>query len=392
MHPNTNPFNPGAGSPPYALVGRESEIAMATAAIERAALGRGAKGVVVYGLRGTGKTVLLGRFCEIAAERDWIALRVEAMEASTSSFAQQLVSRLAPHVLRLDRPTASERAKRALGAFKSFSITVGMSEISAGIEIDPSYLLNYGSAIEHSLPDMLTVLAEAKRAEGAGVIIAVDEMQELTQSDIAALLAVGQVANESQLPLLICGAGLPTLPRVLSEGRTYAERFFDFREISWLAPEAARAALVAPVEHLGESWSEEGLAVILASAAGYPYFLQHFGRAAWNVAPQSPISPHDARTARSLGFEELDQGFFLVRWERSTPGEKDYLRAMAPDGDGPSRSADVAERLSKPASALSAIRNRLIGKGIVFSPARGLIAFTVPGMATFIRRADERGA
>ena len=390
MHPNTNPFNPGAGTPPHTLAGRDEEIAAVTTAIERAALGRSANGIVLHGLRGTGKTVLLGRFCEIAAERGWIALRVEAAGSTSATFAEQLVTRLTPHLLRLDRPSASERMRRALGAFKSFSISVGLQDVSAGIEVDPRHLLNYGTSIEHSLPDMLRTLAEACADDGTGVLIAVDEMHDLPRDELRALLAVGQEANESRTPLLLCGAGLPALPRVLSEARTYAERFFEFRAITWLSRADARRALAAPVEALGETWTEDGLDVILASAGGYPYFLQHFGRAAWNIAAFSPITAADATLARSIGFSELDQGFFHIRWERATAAERSYLRAMALDGDGPSRSGEVAARLGKPASALSAIRTRLIDKGIIYAPVRGQIAFTVPGMATFIRRRDDQ--
>ncbi|WP_297081843.1 AAA family ATPase [uncultured Demequina sp.] len=389
MHPNSNPFNPGAGTPPHTLAGRESEIAAITTAIERSELGRGANGIVLHGLRGTGKTVLLGRFCEVASERGWIALRIEAAASTSASFAEQLVTRLTPHMLRLDRPKAGERVRRALGAFKSFSVSVGLQDVSAGIEVEPRHLLNYGTSIEHSLPDMLRTLAEAQAEDGKGVLVAVDEMHDLSRADLRALLAVGQEANSSQAPLLLCGAGLPALPRLLSEARTYAERFFEFRAVTWLDRTDARRALVEPVEAMGEIWTEAGLDVTLAAAGGYPYFLQHFGRAAWNVAAFSPIDAADANLARSIGFAELDQGFFHIRWERATPAERSYLRAMAIDGDGPSRSGDVADRLGKPASALSAIRTRLIDKGIIYAPVRGRIAFTVPGMATFIRRRDE---
>ncbi|WP_159448720.1 AAA family ATPase [Demequina sp. NBRC 110053] len=390
MHPNANPFNPGAGSPPHTLAGRDAEVTAITTAIERSELQRGANGIVLHGLRGTGKTVLLGRFCEIASDRGWIAVRVEAAASTSATFAEQLVTRLTPHMLRLDRPSAGERVKRALGAFKSFSLSVGLQDVSAGIEVDPRHLLSYGTSIEHSLPDMLRTLAEACAETRTGVLIAVDEMHDLSRADLRALLAVGQEANESRAPLLLCGAGLPALPRLLSEARTYAERFFEFRAITWLDKADARRALVAPVEALGESWTQDGLEVILSSAGGYPYFLQHFGRAAWNVAAYSPISANDAVAARRLGFAELDQGFFHIRWERATGAERSYLRAMAVDGDGPSRSGDVAQRLGKPASALSAIRTRLIDKGIVYAPARGRIGFTVPGMATYIRRRDEQ--
>lgn len=391
MHPNSNPFNPGAGTPPHTLAGRDAEIQAITTAIERSALGRGANGIVLHGLRGTGKTVLLGRFCEVAADKGWIAVRVEAAASTSATFAEQLVSRLTPFMLRLDRPSAGDHIKRALGAFKSFSISVGLQDVSAGIEVEPRHMLSYGRSIEHSLPDMLRTLAQACAQDGTGVLIAVDEMHDMSRADLRALLAVGQEANESRAPLLLCGAGLPALPRVLSEARTYAERFFEFRAITWLERADARRALVEPVQALGETWTEDGLDIILASAGGYPYFLQHFGRAAWNVAALSPIGAADANLARSIGFAELDQGFFHIRWERSTTAERAYLRAMAIDGDGPSRSGDVAERLGKPASALSAIRTRLIDKGIVYAPVRGRIAFTVPGMATFIRRRDAAG-
>jgi hypothetical protein len=289
----------------------------------------------------------------------------------------------------LVKPTMSERASAALGAFTSFRLAVGLDEVSFGVEIDPRYKRPYTGKVTLDLPDLLITIAQAQVEHQAGIMIAVDEMQDLTREELNALLRAVQDANLENLPLLVCGAGLPSLPRILGTARSYAERMFDYRGLGPLDAEATRRALVEPVTSLGEAWSDEALDVIEPVAAGYPYFIQVFGKAAWDVAAYSPIDAADAKVAKSIGFEELDQGFFLARWDRATSAEQRYLTAMATDGDGPSTARDVADRLGTTQEAISAIRGRLIGKGIVYSPKRGQIAFTVPGMATFIRRAAE---
>ncbi|WP_430868709.1 ATP-binding protein [Demequina aurantiaca] len=391
MHANTNPFNPGAGNPPFALVGRDEELAACTAAVERLSLGRGARGIVAYGLRGTGKTVLLGQFTSIAAQHGWMALRVESDPSASSSFIERLADRLSIQLRILVKPSMSERARAALGAFTSFRLAVGLEEVSFGLEIDPQYRRPYTGKVTLDLPDLLVTIAQAQAEHKAGIMVAVDEMQDLTGEELNALLRAVQDANLENLPLLVCGAGLPSLPRILGTARSYAERMFDYRSLGPLDAAATRRALVEPVESLGEAWTAEALDVLEPIAAGYPYFIQVFGKAAWDVAAFSPIDEADAKVAKSIGFEELDQGFFLARWDRATSAEQRYLTAMATDGDGPSAAREVAERLGRTQEALSAIRGRLVAKGIVFSPKRGQIAFTVPGMATFIRRAEELG-
>ncbi|WP_061965021.1 ATP-binding protein [Demequina aurantiaca] len=389
MHANTNPFNPGAGNPPFALVGRDDELAACTAAVERLSLGRGARGIVAYGLRGTGKTVLLGQFTSIAASHGWMALRIESDPSSSSPFIERLADRLSIQLRMLVKPSMSERAHAALGAFTSFRIAIGLDEVSFGVEIDPRYTRPYTGKVTLDLPDLLVTIAQAQVENRAGIMVAVDEMQDLTREELNALLRAVQDANLENLPLLVCGAGLPSLPRILGTARSYAERMFDYRSLGPLDAAATRRALVEPVESLGEGWAPDALDILEPIAAGYPYFIQVFGKAAWDVAAYSPIDADDAVVAKSIGFDELDQGFFLARWDRATSAEQRYLTAMAEDGDGPSQARVVAERLGKTQESISAIRGRLIGKGIVFSPKRGQIAFTVPGMATFIRRVVE---
>lgn len=391
MHANTNPFNPGAGNPPFALVGRDDELAACTAAVERLSMGRGARGIVAYGLRGTGKTVLLGQFTSIAAAHGWMALRIESDPSASSPFIERLADRLSIQLRMLVKPTMSDRARAALGAFKSFRVAIGLEEVAFGIELEPKFTRPYTGKVTLDLPDLLVTIAQAQVEHRAGIMIAVDEMQDLTAEELNALLRAVQDANLENLPLLVFGAGLPSLPRILGTARSYAERMFDYRSLGPLDPEATRRALVEPVTSLGESWADEALDVLEPLAAGYPYFIQVFGKAAWDVAAFSPIDAADAVVAKSIGYDELDQGFFLARWDRATAAEQRYLTAMAADGDGPSSGREVAERLGKTQEAMSAIRGRLVGKGIVFSPKRGQIAFTVPGMATFIRRAEHLG-
>ncbi|WP_296666479.1 ATP-binding protein [Demequina sp.] len=386
MHPNTNPFNPGAGAPPFALVGRDAEIAACTAAVERLALGRGGRGILAYGLRGAGKTVLLGRFAQDAALRGWIAVRIEADPASASPFIERLAERLTPELRRLVRPSMSERALTALAALRGFRVAIGLDEVSFGVDIDTRYAVAMSGRPAHDLPELLLAIAAAQAEHRAGLMIAVDEMQDLDQESLTAVLRTVQEANLRSLPLLVCGAGLPSLPRVLGRARSYAERMFDYRELGPLDTQDTRRALVEPVAHLGETWNPDALARIVEVSGGYPYFIQVFGKAAWESADSSPVSGDDAAAAERAGFAELDRGFFRARWDRATRAEQGYLAAMAEDGDGPSLVADVGDRLGRGAEGVSNLRARLIDKGIVYAPKRGEIAFTVPGMATFIAR------
>lgn len=392
MHPNTNPFTPGAGVTPARLVGRDDLVESFTIAIERQSLGRPANGAMVYGLRGTGKTVLLTHITSLAAERDWIAIQAEAAKNPTTSFLERLSGKLSLHLRRLASPTLSERTKHALGAFKGFTLEVGLDHFGVGIEIDPQYLRDYTGDINLDLPDMLIAVAQAMSERQAGLAVVIDELQDLPRDELSALLMAAHEAAQVRAPLLLYGAGLPSLPRVLSETKSYSERLFDYARLDTLDEESARRVLVEPVEDMGEAWDAEGLEVILTSAQRYPYFLQVFGKAAWDTAAYSPIDRDDAMVARSVGFDVLDQGFFLVRWERATKAERRYLRAMALDGDGPSVVSDVASRLDTSVRGLGPTRARLIDKGIIYSPSHGLVQFTVPGMATFIKREDHRGA
>jgi type II secretory pathway predicted ATPase ExeA len=390
MHPNTNPFTPGAGVTPARLVGRDALVEAFSIAVARQSMGRPANGIMVYGLRGTGKTVLLNHFASHAGDHEWIVIQAEAAKNPTTSFLERLSGKLSLHLRRLVKPTASERTKHALGAFKGFTMEVGLDHFGVGIEIDPQYLRPYTGDINLDLPDMLTTVAQALAEDKAGLAVVVDELQDLPRDELSALIMAAHEAAQTNAPFLLCGAGLPSLPRVLSETKSYSERLFDYARLDTLDEESARRVLVEPVEELGESWDPEGLDLMLSSAQRYPYFLQVFGKAAWDTAAYSPIDRDDAMVARSIGFEVLDQGFFLVRWERATKAERRYLRAMAVDGDGPSAVADVAKRRKTSVQALGPTRARLIGKGIVYSPSRGQIQFTVPGMATFIKREDQR--
>lgn len=391
MHPNVNPFTPGAGQQPAALAGRDRELELVATAVQRLSLGRPANGMMAYGLRGTGKTVLLGRFTSIAAEHGWIAVQAEAARDARTPFLERLSGRLSLHLGRLVKPTMSDRVKNALGAFKGFTLKLGLGNLGVDIEIDPRHVRRYTGTLSIDLPDMLLAVADAAAESGGGLMVCVDEIQDLAPEELGALCLAAHEASQQTAPLLVCGAGLPSVPRLLAESKSYSERLFDYAQVGVLDPAQARRVLVEPVEALGESWTDDALDLLLGTAQGYPYFLQVFGKAAWEVAAASPIGIDDARVARALGFDVLDQGFFLVRWDRATKAEREYLRCMAVDGDGPSAVSDVADRRGQSTQSLGPIRARLIDKGIVYSPEHGSIAFTVPGMATFIRRVDEHG-
>lgn len=239
--------------------------------------------------------------------------------------------------------------------------------------------------IEEFVEDV--ALAMKKARSGFGLFI--DEMQDLDEELLTALLSVQHLAGQRGWPFYLIGAGLPNLPGRVSEARTYGERLFLYRTIGQLNPDAAAEALTVPISRLGASTTDDALSMLLAAAGGYPFFLQTYGRAAWDAASQKIIGEDDARMAIKYGTIDLDHGFFESRWQKATPAERRYMRAMAKDGDGPSSSGEVATRLEKPANKLAMIRSRLITKGVVYAPEYGSIQFTVPGMSGFIARQTE---
>lgn len=379
----SNPYSPGAGRPPHALVGRDEQLRTWDVLMTRASRSRIDRSIVLHGLRGVGKTVLLRRMHQEAENRDWISLFVEV--TPETSLGTALTSGVAHHLADA-QSKARNLMTRALGTFRGFTATVDPTgQIGLGINVSANHRAATGD-LDRDLPALATDLGAAAAEKKIGVSVMIDEMQDLSAADKRALCTAVHQAGQAGVPFFVVGAGLPSLPRLLSEARSYAERLFLYHDIGPLVPGAAREALTEPAMSEGVGWEDDALDLLATQTNGYPYFIQEYGQAAWGAAAASPITLSDARVGIARGNAELDAGFFRSRWERATPSEREYLAAMATDGAGPSASGELARRLNRPLQALGPARANLISKGLVYSPEHGRIAFTVPGMADFITR------
>ena len=386
MDPVLNPYSPGAGRLPAALVGRERQLAAWEIALKRVASGRDAQSVVLYGLRGVGKTVLLTRFAQMARERDWIVAQVEAK--SGRSMREMVGEALHDNLVDLARPGVGTRVLKALKTAVSFKASydaLGTWNFGLSLNDSPGGGANTGT-FESELGKLLRDLSGAAEEKNVGLAVLVDEAQDLPDDELIALCSIIHAANQRQDRLVLALAGLPSLPRKLAEAKSYAERLFSYHAVGELSDEDAEAALVTPAQSEGAAWEPRAVEHVVRASAGYPYFLQQYGQDAWNAAPGSPITQADARVGVAIGELALDTGFFRIRWDRATTAEKEYLRAMAVDGDHGSASGEVAARLHKKITALGPVRANLINKGLVYSPDHGIVAYTVPAMAEFVKR------
>lgn len=393
MDPLRNPFAPGAGTPPPELSGREELLARAAQALGRVQRGRTEKGLVLVGLRGVGKTVLLNEIRRRAQAQGLRTCLIEAHEGKT------LPALLVPHLrrvlLELDRAEAlSETVKRALRVLKSFmtGLKTRLGEVEISLDIDPETGAADSGDLEADLPELIAAIGHAAQARQSALALFIDEIQYFKPAELSALImALHRVAQE-QLPVALFAAGLPQVTALFGHSKSYAERLFDFPEIGALSPADAIDALAKPAAAEEVAFDEAALGVIYQQSRGYPFFLQEWGYHCWNVAPGPVVSLADAEAATEIAIRRLDEGFFRVRFDRLTPREKNYLRAMADLGPGPHRSGEVAAHLAKKSSDLGPLREGLITKGVIYSPAHGDIAFTVPLFDQFMQRAMPREA
>lgn len=380
-----NPFAPGAGSPPPELAGRREILERAQVTLERAMGGKHAKSFMLIGLRGVGKTVLLNKIHQIAEERHMRALMIEAHEEKT--LPELLFPPLRKTLLTLDRlGKASENVKRALRTLKSFAKTVKIKYGDAELSIDPEQGSADSGDIESDLPDLLTAVGEAAKARKQVVALLIDELQYLSEKELSALIMGMHKVSQRQLPLVLIGAGLPQLVGNMGRSKSYAERLFDFPPVGPLSERDAGTAVAEPIAKEGERIARAAVIEIVRQSHGYPYFLQVWGYQSWNSANRSPISERDVFSAAPSVLQSLDQSFFRVRFDRLTPAEKRYLRAMAELGAGPHRSGDIAEALGVKVQSVAPVRNSLIKKGMIYSPQHGDTAFTVPMFDEFLKR------
>jgi len=385
MDPVENPFSPGAGTPPPAFVGRDDLIDSYGIALRRTVSGRPGKSIMPIGLRGVGKTVLLNRFDQMAQEEGMVGAFIEAPE--TGDFEHLLAARLRSILLELDRGSVSRAVKRALGTLKSFSCSLpDGTSISLNVDAIP------GSAdsgvLAEDTADLLVAVGEAAQDRERGLLLAIDEVQYLASEELAALISAIHRTVQLSLPVILVGAGLPQLPGLAGNAKSYAERLFDFPEIGSLNDDDARAVLVMPAKDQGVTFSNDALDRLLEFTHGYPYFLQEWGYHVWNAAPESPITLDDVTLASREVQRRLDENFFRVRMDRLTPAERRYLTAMAELGPGPHRSGDIAAKLGVKVESVAPRRSGLIQKGMVYSPAHGDTAFTVPMFDDFLRRSE----
>ena len=387
MDPVRNPYAPGAGTPPPELAGRDELRETIRIALERVRAGRPTKSILMVGLRGVGKTVLLDRMREDAEGAGIHTLRVEAPESR--SLPAILAPQLRQALLRLSRIAhAKKLAQRALRGLAGFAkaLKVKYQDIEVGFDFEPEPGLADNGDLEHDLQALLEVTGAAAKEASTALAMFVDELQYVEEEELAALITALHRTAQRNLPVVLVGAGLPQLPGRMGRAKSYAERLFDFPQVGPLSPEAARIAIAKPATDQGVQVNDDALRRIILETHGYPYFLQEWGKHAWDTANASPITLRDVRLASRTAITALDESFFRVRFDRLTPLEKKYLRAMSELGPGPHRSGDIADQLDRGVTSLGPTRSQLIAKGMIWSPSHGDTAFTVPLFDEFMRR------
>lgn len=388
MDPIRNPFSPGAGAPPPELVGRDRILEQARVLLGRVRERRPEKSMLLTGLRGVGKTVLLNEIERLAVAAEYRTISVEAHEE------KPLGALLVPYLRRLlfdlDRLTGvGEKVRRALAVLRSFvgALQLSMNDVTIGLDIDPEKGSADSGDLEIDLPNLFVAIGEAAEDRRSAVAVLVDEIQYLSQKELGALIMAMHKMQQRQLPMVLVGAGLPILPGLAGESKSYAERLFSFPAVGALSEEDAAKALAEPAQAVGVVFEAPALSEVFRLTKGYPYFLQEWGYQAWNRAASSPITLKIVREATKTVIPRLDQNFFRVRYDRLTPSEKNFLRAMADLRSGPQRTGDIAAALGVKVTSLGPVRAKLIRKGMIYSPAYGDLAFTVPLFDEFMIRA-----
>ena len=387
MDPITNPFAPGAGTRPPELAGRDDLRELVRIAIERVRRGNPAKSVLMVGLRGVGKTVLLDQMRDDAEASGVQTLRIEAPESR--SLPAMLAPQLRQALLRLSRSEqAKDLAQRALRGLAGFAkaLRVTYHDIEVGLDFEPEPGLADNGDLEHDLQALLEAAGQAAHKGGSALVMFIDELQYVKETELAALITAMHRCSQRRVPVMLVGAGLPQLRGRMGDAKSYAERLFDFPEVGPLSSDDAARAIRKPVINQGAAITDAAVKSIIDKTHGYPYFLQEWGKHAWEVADAPPIDDGDVRDAGATAIAALDESFFRVRFDRLTPAEKKYLRAMAEIGPGPHRSGAIAERLERDVTSLAPTRSALIRKGMVWSPSHGDTAFTVPLFDEFMKR------
>lgn len=388
MDPYQNPFSPGAGAPPPELVGRNPILEQARILFGRTKRKRAEKSMLLTGLRGVGKTVLLNEMERLAKAEGYRTVSLEATE--DKPLGALIAPRLRTLFYELDRIAGvGERVKRGLKVLRSFigALTLTMGEVTFGLDVDPEKGTADSGDLEIDLSSLFVAVGEAAEERSSAVVFLMDEIQYLTKKELGALIMAMHRVQQCQLPLVLLGAGLPILPALAGESKSYVERLFSFPEVGALSEADAAKALRDPARNAGVEIEPEALREVFRMTQGYPYFLQEWGYQAWNLAKTSPIRLDVVRNATSLAVSRLDTNFFRVRFDRLTPSEKSFLRDMAELGPGPHRTSDISSARGVKLTSLGPVRARLIRKGMIYSPSHGDLAFTVPLFDEFMVRA-----
>jgi hypothetical protein len=385
VDPVRNPYSPGAGTRPPALVGREAEIEAMDVALQRLLLGRDGRTAMLTGLRGVGKTVLLNEFEQVAQGRGYFHEHIEVSE--DGELPARLASAFRRVLLSMDaRRRLGDRARKALGVLKAFSIRIPNGP-EIGIDVEAVLGPADSGDLSSDLAGLFLEMGEVARDHGTGVFLTIDELHYVDLRTLEALVMGMHRAAQRMLPITIAGAGLPSLATLTGEAKSYAERMFRYPTIGSLSSEQSSDALTLPAIDEGVRWDEDAIRRVVQVTGGYPYFLQEFGKQAWDAADGlSEITLDDVERSLPAATAELDDGFFRVRIGRTSDAERTYLRAMAECGPGPVRSSEVARVLGKKITALGPVRDGLIKKALCYSPRWAEIEFTVPMFDQFMKR------
>lgn len=388
MDPVQNPYTPNAGAEPQVLIGRDDQLESFDLLLKRVARGRTEQSLIISGLRGVGKTVLLGRFRATALESDWVVVELEVSKHDDDQFRRELASRLRTALFQLS-PKArwGDRMKHAAAVLKAFTLHLDAAGgLSAGIDVEAAEGLADHGDLALDLTDVLVALGEAAADSGRGVVLLLDEVQFLSVGQLESVIQALHKLVQRKLPVTMVGAGLPQIAELAGDAKSYAERLFRFPTIGNLDGDEARRALAEPADQEGVSFTAAALDRATQVTGGYPYFIQELGYAVWGVATTSPIQSHDIQSALPIYESKLDSSFFRVRLDRATELQRAYLRAMAELGAEPQKAADVAALLRRTSPQIAPVRAELINMGLLYTPEHGYAAFTVPHFDAFMRR------
>lgn len=392
MDPIRNPYTPNAGARPPAIVGRDDQLDSFNLLLARLEKGRTEQSMIITGLRGVGKTVLLGAFREKALESGWVTVELKASKHDDTRFSEELFYKFKAALFELSpRKRWGTRIKRAASILSSFGFTVDPSgNLSMSMNIDALEGRGDTQILALDLTEVLVALGEAAQEADRGLVLLVDEIQFLSSHQLEALISAIHKTVQRSLPITMVGAGLPQIAELAGDAKSYAERLFKFLDIGTLSERDSKLALEQPANEEDAEFTATALQTAISTTEGYPYFLQEIGSSIWKVADGSPITPDDVKTAIEQYQEKLDSSFFRVRLDRATPLQAAYLRAMAGLGPGPQSAADVAAVMDRSSQSLGPIRAQLIEMGLLFTPKFGFAQFTVPHFDQFMLRAHPQ--